>query len=148
MIPGTEYELVNTLDGMPFLGAADDAGSLPEKYLFVRVDEQSYMLPIASVIEIVQPLPVSALPGAPSWISGLVNFRGEIAAVLNIKSLFGMPGPMADSTGQLVILNWTEDGIRIALKVDQVLDPAEHAQEDAWVIELSKLRSMLEAGLE
>ena len=145
MISGTEYELANTLDGMPFMDVIDDPGSFPEKYLSVRVGSEHYVIAAESVVEVVQPSPIAQLPGAPQWISGLVNFRGEIAAVLNVKALFGNPDEEPETAGKLVILDWMEDGVRLALRVDQVSD---HAGDDAWVIELSKLRSMLEAGLE
>jgi purine-binding chemotaxis protein CheW len=48
-----------------------------------------YGLPASAVESIVPALNITFVPGAPSWIPGVVNVRGEIESVLDLRAVLG-----------------------------------------------------------
>src|SRR3954470_23616145 len=63
----------------------------PQKSLvgFV-VGNIAYAVPIASVREIVNPVPLAELPHAPPSIAGVADHRGEIVPIIDLRVRFGL----------------------------------------------------------
>ncbi len=57
---------------------------------------------------------MTRLPGAPSWIAGLVNVRGAVLTVLDLSARLGS----AAAAGPVVIVD--VDGRRLGIRVDAV----------------------------
>ncbi|MFY9800039.1 MAG: chemotaxis protein CheW, partial [Methanoregula sp.] len=51
---------------------------------------ERYALDIHLVREIVEMLQITPIPRAPSYISGVVNLRGEITNIMNLNSMLGL----------------------------------------------------------
>ena len=63
--------------------------------LFFTVDGQQYALDIAAVQAVVPVLEIRALPGAPSYIPGVISYRGCIVPIIDIsKMLSGTPASL------------------------------------------------------
>ena len=58
--------------------------------------------------EVLREVSVYALPGAPQWISGLLNLRGNLAPVFDLHNLFGFSNEIEDSRGLLALDRGTE----------------------------------------
>lgn len=72
------------------------------------------------VQEVVRAAEVSRLPCAPDVVEGVVNYRGEIIPVLDIRRRFGLPAAPLDPSQHLII---ARAGARtVALRVDRALD--------------------------
>lgn len=71
-----------------------------EKYLLFRLGRGRYGLPIRDVREIIRLPEVVELPGAPESVQGIFNLRGEIHAVVNLRSRFGLSQADAPATGE------------------------------------------------
>jgi purine-binding chemotaxis protein CheW len=84
--------------------------------LLVRAASHCCALNLSYVIEILRPLPLEQLTGAPEIVSGLSIIRGNPVPVLDLAGLFG---PSASSPARLVLVR-SGTG-QIALAVDQVL---------------------------
>lgn len=70
------------------------------------------------VREILPPPPATRLPGAPSWVRGLVNVRGKVITVVDLVGrLCGQP---ARPDGPLMLIEHQERVIAVA--VDDVLE--------------------------
>lgn len=89
--------------------------------LILSVGEDRYAVPTASVREIAADLRCTALPGAPSWVLGVVNLRGEVVPLLDTATLLGLGAMAAPSYAAVVDL---ESG-SAALAVDAVPAVAE-----------------------
>jgi len=99
------------------------------------LDGERFALHGRAVREIVRAVAVAALPDAPEVVEGVVNYRGSLAPVLNVRSRFGLPPRPLDPTQHFVL---AEAGSRlVALRVDRVLDvlevPAEAVEAGAAV---------------
>src|SRR5215203_1505518 len=55
-----------------------------------------YAVPIASVREIVNPVPLAELPHAPKAVAGVADHRGEIVPIIDLRVRFGLP-PYSDT---------------------------------------------------
>ncbi len=84
------------------------------------VGDIAYAVPIASVREIVNPVPLSELPHAPAAIAGVADHRGEIVPIIDLRMRFGL-APFSDPRKSKWILIEVE-GRGVGLAVDRVTE--------------------------
>ena len=60
-----------------------------EKYLVFFSGNEFYAVSSEKVVEVAPSLPVTALPGSPEWLLGIINLRGEVISVVNLPALLG-----------------------------------------------------------
>jgi purine-binding chemotaxis protein CheW len=83
-------------------------------------DEGPYGLPASAVESIVTVDEITYVPGTPPWILGVVNVRGEIESVLDLKTVLGLGGAELTPESRLLI---AQDGeLRSGLLVDRMID--------------------------
>lgn len=91
-----------------------------DRYLtFVAADEL-YGIPIEDVTEIVGVLPATRLPGAPAYVKGLMNLRGRIVPVVDMRERLLKPFAAYDDKACTVIV--TSGGLTAGLIADRVSD--------------------------
>lgn len=73
--------------GMEF--AEED--TMQGRFITFAVDGETYGLAIRNVTEIVGMQPISRLPDAPPHIKGIINLRGRIIPVIDMRLRFGKP---------------------------------------------------------
>ncbi len=86
--------------------------------LTFRLDDQEYALFIANVVQVVRMVAVTRAPKAPTFVEGMINLRGKVIPVINIRQRCGLPHRDYDLNTQLLIAN--ADGRTMALMVDVV----------------------------
>lgn len=84
------------------------------------VGEVSYAVDIFRVREILNPLPVVALPHAPSVVIGVADHRGQVVPIVDLRRRFGLP-PIPPTRRTKWILVGSE-GRSVGLVVDAVTD--------------------------
>ena len=57
-----------------------------------KVGRETYGVPITSLHEIVRVPEITAVPDAPDYIEGVINLRGKIVSVIDLRKRFGEPG--------------------------------------------------------
>lgn len=86
--------------------------------LSFSVEGRRYALPLASVDKIVRTVEITPLPKAPRIILGIINFRGRVIPVVNLRKRFGLPERDMELSDQLII---AETPLRaVALLADRV----------------------------
>jgi purine-binding chemotaxis protein CheW len=87
--------------------------------LAFRLGERTYGIALDTVREIIPVRGTTRLPGAPTYIAGLVNVRGTVVTVFDLAMrLVGIP--VAPGRGSVILI---EHGSRIVgVMVDEVLD--------------------------
>jgi purine-binding chemotaxis protein CheW len=80
-----------------------------------RVGQETFGVPIGAVQEILRPLPVTPVPGAPPHIEGVINLRGRIISIMDLRKRCGAP---AEPNRRNRIVVAESDGRRIGLMVD------------------------------
>ena len=61
------------------------------KYLTFKLADEEYGMAILKVREIIGLMDITAVPRAPQHIRGVVNLRGKIVPVLDLRRKFGLP---------------------------------------------------------
>ena len=59
-----------------------------EKYLTFVLDNQSYGIGINNVTEIIGIQPITSIPELPDYIKGIINLRGKIIPVMDVRLRF------------------------------------------------------------
>jgi len=88
--------------------------------LVFQVAGQRYGLPACEVREIVRAVNPVRLPKAPLIVEGVINIRGSIIPVLDIRTRFRLPAKSLEPTDQFVVA-WAGERT-VALRVDRVID--------------------------
>ncbi len=83
-----------------------------------RLSHEWYGITISHVKEVIKIDTITPLPTAPPHISGIVNIRGNILSVTDIKSLFDLPKEGVSAKSRLVIVQ--SNGLETGLWVDEV----------------------------
>lgn len=91
-----------------------------EKFVAFFLGNGIYCISSRSVCEVVHPLRVAPLPNAPSYISGIAAFRGEVVAVIDIKKVLGLESSDAAGKAKLVILQSKIKDTQFAIPVDSM----------------------------
>ncbi len=102
------------------------------KFLTFFLKDEEYGIEIHKVQEIIGMLPITRVPRTPEFVRGVVNLRGKIIPVTELRSKFGMED-CEDSTETCIIVVKTS-GVEIGVivdKVSEVLDIADTEIEEA-----------------
>jgi purine-binding chemotaxis protein CheW len=82
----------------------DDDGSLEHTYLTFHVENEEYAVPVVHVTEIVRLQKTFAVPDVPSYIRGVINLRGKVIPLLDVRDRFGLANaPYTDRTVIVVL---------------------------------------------
>ena len=85
-----------------------------------RLGEDIYAVDIMRIKEIIRPQKLAALPKAPSFVEGVLNLRGAVIPVIDLRKRFAMPAREADQDRRLLIINLAICDMGIA--VDEVTE--------------------------
>jgi purine-binding chemotaxis protein CheW len=89
------------------------------EFLIFDLEGVRYGLPVADVREIVRAVLPVPLPGAPGVVEGVINLRGSVVPVLDLRQRLRLPTRPVEPTDHLVITRAT--GRLVALRVDRVV---------------------------
>jgi purine-binding chemotaxis protein CheW len=96
--------------------------------LSFRLGELRLALPAAAVQEVTRAVAIVPLPKAPAVVEGVINVRGRLVPVLDLRRRFDLPANPIDLQQHLILAN--ADARLVALRVDQVLDLTTVHDED------------------
>ena len=99
--------------------AASAADPVVELCAF-RVGDEEYVVDLRRVREVVPPLPVRPVPRAPEAIEGVVDLRGEVIPLVDVRRRFGLPEAPRSRRARLMVIRI--EGRVQALLVDAVLE--------------------------
>ena len=88
-----------------------------EKYLTFIVEDEIYGLEILKVREIVAMMHISKVPLVPDYVKGVINLRGKVIPVIDIRLKFNMKDIEYDEHTTIIIVD-VED-ISVGFIVDQ-----------------------------
>ena len=83
-----------------------------------KIEGEEYAIDIRSVQEIIRLLDITRVPYASPFMSGVINLRGMVIPVMNLRKRFKLPDRTPDEATRIVIINWA--GVLVGLLVDGV----------------------------
>jgi len=69
-----------------------------------QVGRETYGVPITALHEIVRVPEVTAVPDAPDYMEGVINLRGRIVSVLDLRKRLGKPKPERQAHNRILVV--------------------------------------------
>jgi purine-binding chemotaxis protein CheW len=101
----------------------------PALYMTFKLGDELFAIPVAQVREVLELTAITAVPGAPAHMRGLVNVRGKAIPVVDLRLRFGLPaGPETVNTrivvmeleleGEVVVVGGLADSVQEVIEVE------------------------------
>lgn len=94
-----------------------DIEHLQGKYLTFRLANEEYGLEILKVREIIGVMDITRLPRTPDFVKGVINLRGRVIPVIDLRLRFGMPEKEYDEKTCIIVLEVRESDINILMGI-------------------------------
>ena len=101
-------------------GTAAASGAVERQVVALHLGEEIYGVDIASIHTVLTPQPITAVPNVPAYVRGVMNLRGRILPVLDLRTRFGLPPLEADRRKLSRIVIVEAGGLTAGLIVDAV----------------------------
>lgn len=88
-----------------------------------RLDSETYAIDVMQVREVLRACEIVPVPGAPAFILGIINLRGNVVTVMDARMRFGLPPAESDDSSRIIILE-SDDQV-IGILVDSVAEVIE-----------------------
>ena len=74
------------------------------QWVTFQLEEETYGINVMQVREVLRYNDIASVPGAPDYVLGIINLRGNVVTVIDTRSRFGlMHGEITDNTRIIVI---------------------------------------------
>jgi purine-binding chemotaxis protein CheW len=98
------------------------------QWVTFQLSDETYGIRVLKVQEVQRYSEISPIPGAPSYVLGIINLRGSVISVLNTREKFGLPDAEPTDDTRIVIL---ESGKQVVgIMVDCVAEVVSLATRD------------------
>ncbi len=115
------------------MAPAKAAKTAAGKYLTFKLNSESFGIDVLRVREIIRSMNITAVPQMPSHVRGVINLRGRIIPVLDLRLRFGFAqAEQTDHTCIVVVQAKRADGkqVQMGLVVDDVEEVLNIAEAD------------------
>lgn len=85
-----------------------------------RVGRETYGVPITALHEIVRVPEITAVPDAPHYLEGVINLRGKIVSVVDLRKRFGKPATELNRRCRILVVE--HDGRLVGMIVDSATE--------------------------
>jgi len=93
-----------------------------------RVGNELYALDIMNIREIIRPQKLTVIPKAPRFIEGVINLRGAVIPVADLRKRFDQPCGAETRKNRVIICSVS--GRIVGLLVDEVLEVRRYGRQD------------------
>lgn len=93
------------------------------QWVTFRLGDEKYGINVMQVQEVLRFTEIAPVPGAPSYVLGIINLRGNVVTVIDTRNRFGLMPKETDDSSRVAIIE-TENHI-IGILVDSVAEVVE-----------------------
>lgn len=97
-------------------------GPLIQFVTFILMDEV-YGINVMQVQEVLRITEIAPVPGAPSYVLGIINLRGNVVTVIDTRTRFGLPTTETDDASRIIVIESEKQVVGIL--VDAVAEVVE-----------------------
>jgi len=128
----------------------EDEDTQKDKFLTFRLENEDYGIQIRHITEIIVMQDITPIPDMPEFIIGLINLRGQIISIMDVRRRFGLKSKEYDDRTCIIVVNI--DAISVGLVVDtvnevinipeSVIDPPPRGHSDiesSYILGLAKV---------
>ena len=81
----------------------DTRGEL-RQFISFSVGEEEYGLELLRVKEVIRVRQITRLPKAPSFVKGIINLRGDVIPIIDLRDKFGLEAKEATATTRVIVV--------------------------------------------
>ncbi len=107
-----EYDYENELTADPMT-----------QWVTFMLDNEKYGINVMQVREVLRDIEIAPVPGAPNYVLGIINLRGNVVTVIDTRGRFGLPTMEINDESRIIIIE-TMDQI-VGLLVDSIAEVAD-----------------------
>ncbi len=102
------------------------------EWVTFKLDAEKYGIDVMRVREVLRNSEIAPVPGAPDFVLGIINLRGNVVTVIDTRKRFGLPPRDTDDATRIVILESGDDVVGMMVdSVAEVVDLRASAIETA-----------------
>ena len=102
------------------------------------LSQEKYGINVMQVQEVLRVSEIAPVPGAPAYVLGIINLRGNVVTVIDTRQRFGLPSKEMDDSSRIVIVESSDQVVGILVdSVAEVID-----------LQLSEIESAPNVGTE
>ena len=90
------------------------------QWVTFQLDRETYGINVMQVQEVLRYTEIAPVPGAPDYVLGIINLRGNVVTVIDTRSCFGLPPAEVSENSRIVIIE--ADKQVIGIMVDSVAE--------------------------
>lgn len=123
---------------------AEPSDSIDTMYLTFPVGSELYGVSIGVVTEIVGLQRIMSVPDVPHYIKGVINLRGKVIPLMDVRLRFGMPEKAYDDRTVVIVLQVSDAPVGLIVDgVNEVLDIPAHQIDRAHSFSSAEGRSLV-----
>ena len=111
-----------------FMSVAIDSNELPDnsaveelmQIVTFNISNEKFCVDILKVKEIIRMVNITEVPNTPYFVDGVINLRGKVIPIINIRSKFGLPRIEYDSSTRIIVFEL--ESKHIGFIVDVVIE--------------------------
>ncbi len=90
------------------------------QWVTFRLDNETYGINVMQVQEVLRYTEIAPVPGAPSYVLGIINLRGNVVTVIDTRQRFGLDSAAVTDNTRIVIIE--ADKQVVGIMVDSVAE--------------------------
>lgn len=90
------------------------------QWVTFRLDNETYGINVMQVQEVLRHTDIAPVPGAPVYVLGIINLRGNVVTVIDTRQRFGLPSAPVTEQTRIVIIE--ADRQVVGILVDSVAE--------------------------
>ena len=109
-----------------------DSDNKLQTYLSFKLGEEVFAINVSKVTNILEMSQITKIPKAPEYMKGVINLRGTVLPVIDLRLKFGLPEKEATVDTSIIVLSINLDGemVMVGTQVDAVKEVLEFKTDD------------------
>jgi purine-binding chemotaxis protein CheW len=91
----------------------DDVNDPMTQWVTFHLEEEKYGVPVEQVKEVLRYTEITPVPGAPDYVLGIINLRGNVVTILDTRKRFALEDREPDDETRFVILEVADQTVGI-----------------------------------
>ncbi|MCP5499889.1 MAG: purine-binding chemotaxis protein CheW [Leptospiraceae bacterium] len=104
--------------------SVNEEDTMQDLFIIFNLDDKEFGIEIRFLIEIIAFQAITQIPNLPEYIRGVINLRGKVIPVIDVRLRFGMPSKEYNDFTCILIVHHNEitsglivDGVREVLRI-------------------------------
>jgi purine-binding chemotaxis protein CheW len=103
-----------------------------QTYLSFKLGEEVFAINVSKVLNILEMKPITRVPKSPDYLIGVINLRGNVLPVVDLRIKFGLPEISITVDTNIIVLSIEKDGetIMLGILIDAVREVLEFKNDE------------------